>query len=64
MPIGSNLTHCMHCGKDFICGDCITFTCFECGKAGHTENWDCAKCKQEHEDHMLKLANLQSSKDE
>lgn len=62
MPIGTNLTHCMHCNKDFICGDCIVFTCPECRELGHTEDYNCEKCEREHQERMVRLAEIEATR--
>ncbi len=30
MPMGHNLTKCLTCLKEFVCGDCIETECREC----------------------------------
>lgn len=40
--------NCLHCGKLYTCGDCVTFTCRECESKGH-HGWsiDCPICSRE-----------------
>lgn len=47
MPIGERIARCFHCGRDYVCGDCVTNTCPECDQAGHRGlSWDCALCRE------------------
>ena len=47
MPIGHHIAKCHHCGKEFVCGDCIPSICFECEQAGHKDSFflSCPKCR-------------------
>lgn len=44
MPRGHNIARCVHCGKEWVVGDCIPITCDECLGQGHTESFSCPKC--------------------
>jgi len=35
MVYGNRIEKCFHCGKEYICGDCVTNICPDCEKAGH-----------------------------
>lgn len=50
MPHSEHRIQCIHCGRYYNCGDCITFTCYECGKSGHYGlSLDCPVCCREAE---------------
>lgn len=44
MPYGQHITRCLHCGSDYICGDCITSTCSECRIRGHRDSGLMSMC--------------------
>ena len=36
---GHNIAQCVHCGKEWVVGDCIPITCPECLEEGHCDGW-------------------------
>lgn len=50
MVYGHNIARCLHCGKEWVVGDCDPFTCHECETAGHID-WPnpCPVCQAEYE---------------
>lgn len=57
MPYGEHRVRCMHCGDHYNCGDCITYTCFDCNRKGHRGAFflDCPICGREHEERMARI---------
>lgn len=48
MPRSTHFVRCAHCGLEFTCGDCITFTCPKCRANGHRGLWlECEVCQRE-----------------
>jgi hypothetical protein len=53
MPYGHHIAHCLHCGKQWMVGDCIPSMCDECRESGHvppifagTGYMGCQKCDE------------------
>lgn len=45
MPRGHHIAKCLHCGKEWMVGDCVPSICDECEKAGHRGLlFDCPIC--------------------
>ncbi len=57
MPYGSHVTRCHACGREYICGDCITFCCDNCGAEGHSSGFEssCPICEGERLTHKASL---------
>lgn len=45
--IGHNIAKCLHCGKEWMVGDCVPDICSECERAGHRGmNYGCPVCNR------------------
>lgn len=54
MPYGSAACQCHNCGKRWLGGCVIRFTCDDCGKLGHTDGLvDCPACEKASKDGFL-----------
>lgn len=61
MVYGCHVANCLHCGKQWIVGDCIPSICDECSAAGRKDTPffgiegcadECPVCKQERTDRL------------
>lgn len=41
---GQHIATCLHCGKQWVVGDCIPSICPDCERAGHSGLLDCPVC--------------------
>ena len=58
MPTGLNIATCLHCGIQWVVGDCISFVCPVCEEAGHGGfGSSCPVCHSIDEERMTRIAS-------
>jgi len=57
---GNFLVRCLHCGSEYISGDCITHCCHDCCQQGHSPGvfpMDCPGCDKADSDRWRRTAS-------